>query len=94
MLASLSDWIIAVAAGLVMYAAAFYALCLHIKSVRRRRHGSRPAEMNPVYQRRLELEARLVREQHVARHAERIVAAELGRVGGLYEEPTRGHANH
>lgn len=94
MLDFLPTWIIWTVAGLVMYAAALYALCLHIKWVRRRRHGVQPAEMNPVYQRRLEIEARVFRGHMIVGHMGRIVAAELERVGGLYEEPTQGPVHH
>jgi hypothetical protein len=81
------DWIITVAAVLIMYAAVLYAVGCHLTGKWRRRRRIPPADMNPVYQRRAEFKARVEREQHVADHAERIVAAEYGRVAPLYEEP-------
>jgi hypothetical protein len=89
MLNSAYDWIISLLAVFIMCGAMLYALGCHLTGKWGRRHRLHPAEVNPVYQRRAEFEARVERQQHVARHAERIVAAEYERVAHLYDRPTQ-----
>lgn len=86
---SVPDWVIWLAAVLLMSGAFIYAGCVHVVSEYRRRRGVVAPGVPAAYRPRAEAEAAVVREQLVASAADRIVAAELDRVALLYEEPTR-----
>jgi hypothetical protein len=84
---SVFDWVTSLAPVVVMSGAFVYAGVVCVRGRLRRRRGIVAPDVPAVYRPRAELEARVVQEQMVARHAERIVSAEYERVAPLYDEP-------
>lgn len=80
---------------LIVAASALYAgaHCLWRKH-RVRGYRADPAVYPGSARHLVDLEVRVDREQHIARHAERIVDAELARIGELYEAPADGQTAH
>lgn len=87
-----SDLGLALAYPAILSVSALYAGCSVLCRRRRIRRGEPAAGVHPVFaQRQADIQAReeqAFRDRMIAGHAERIVAAEYGRVAHLYDPPT------
>jgi hypothetical protein len=91
---SVSDWVTSLAPVAVMSAAFIYGGAVHVRSKYRRRRGIVAPNVMPVYRPRAELEARVVRDQLVAREVNRVLDPALERLSPLYEQASADAEDH
>lgn len=86
---SASDLASALAYPAILSVSALYAGCSALCRRRRIRRGEPASGVHPAFaKRQTDIEDRAFRDRMIAAHAERIAAAEYGRVGHLYDAPT------